>query len=88
MKQFNLEDIIRARLKLQSTQRTLESRFHLNNISFEYISNPNFIKRFNNWDKNKKKDFIYVLVGKVNMAQTFRYFEKMLEKINNQNQKK
>ena len=84
MKQFNLEDIIRARLKLQSTQRTLESQFSLSEVDFEHITNPGFIKNFNTWDKSKKKNFIYTVVGKVNMAQTFRYFEKMLEKIEKQ----
>jgi hypothetical protein len=83
MKQFNLEDIIRARLKLQSTQRALESQFNLSDVNFEYISNPNFIKRFNNWSKDKKKNFIYVLVGKVNMAKTFKLFEELKEKYKN-----
>lgn len=87
MKQFSLEDIIRARLKMQSTQRKLDSNFNIRDLSFETISDSRFIKKFKSWELSKRKDFIYTIVGPVNMAKTFQYFEKMLEN-NKENNKK
>lgn len=82
MRTFNalIEEIIKERLKLQYIQRTLENKFGISESKFDKITNPSFLKKFNSWEPEKKKDFIYTIAGKVNIARTFKLFEELKDK--------
>ena len=88
MRTFNalIEEIIKERLKLQYIQRTLETKFGVSEHKFDKITNPSFLNKYNSWEPEKKKDFIYTIAGKVNIARTFRLFEELQSKYTNSNE--
>lgn len=52
-----IKNMIIQRLELQSTQRNL-SIYKLKQNNLNYFESPEFFKIFNNWDENRKKNFL------------------------------
>jgi len=77
---YNVEDVIKANLETQSVQRALKEKFGLLKSSFEVLTNTRYISNYLIWPKEKQKDFIVTIGGKVNFKKTKSFIE---EKIGN-----
>lgn len=75
MNKIKIESIINARLKLQSTQKALFEEFGL------HISGLNYLKTvaesFHQWDKDKQKQFAFIIGGRTNLKYTFNYLNNL-----------
>lgn len=77
----SIETIINARLKLQSTQKSLMDKFDI------YLPSVNYLKFIVNkidiMDKQEQKNLVVILGGKANLKLTFEYLNSLkTEKIN------
>jgi hypothetical protein len=77
---YSVEDVIKANLETQSVQRALKEKFGLLKSSFEVLTNTRYISNYLIWPKEKQKDFIVTIGGKVNFKKTKSFIE---EKIGN-----
>lgn len=64
-----ISKIINARLKLQSTIRSLEQDFGVR-ADFKYLTSDSFLSVYKTWDQSKQNKFLVVLGGRVNFKQT------------------
>jgi hypothetical protein len=77
---YSVEDVIKANLETQSVQRALKEKFGLLKSSFDVLTNTRYISNYLIWSKDKQKDFIVTIGGKVNFKKTKSFIE---EKIGN-----
>lgn len=75
---YNIEDVIKANLDVQSVQRTLRDKFGLIKSSFDVLTNTKYISNYLNWPEDKKKEFIITIGGKVNFKKTKSFIEERL----------
>lgn len=76
---YNIEDIIKANLDVQSVQRVLRNRFGLLKSSFDVLTNSKYIVNYLNWPEDKRKEFIITIGGKVNFKKTKSFIEERLK---------
>lgn len=71
----NIANVIEQRLKLQSTQRNLESQFDMYIPSIRYLKGVTEI--FNSWDSDKKDSFIKLIGGRTNYQDTLNFLQNL-----------
>ncbi len=74
-----VEQVIKGRLKLQTTQNYLFSHFSVKLGTFENITSSSFISRLRLFDDATKKSFYLLVGGAANMDATRKYFENLLK---------
>jgi hypothetical protein len=72
---YNIEEVIKANLDVQSVQRKLRNEFGLIKSSFDVLTNSKYISNYLNWPEEKKKEFIITIGGKVNFKKTKSFIE-------------
>lgn len=75
--EYSVEDLIKANLKLQTTQRLLKTNYEINSASFDSI--VKIFKNFNSWEEEKRNNFIKLIGGIVNFKKTKKYIEERLQ---------
>lgn len=71
---YDIEDVIKSNLSLQSISRTLESDFGFKNLEFNNVINKS-LKCYQTWSQDKKDKFIKTIGGKANFKKTKTYLE-------------
>lgn len=84
MKPFDLEAVIKARMRLGSCQRRLDEVFGLSFPSLEKVKAAGFLNKYKTWDHKQKESFIEELGGYTNRYQTRNYLNKLLQESNKQ----
>lgn len=79
-KNVQIEPIIKARLNLQTTQRTLHDQFDVKVPEFGVITSTNFISKLRLWEQDKKLAF-YLLVGGARFLEATQKFYNELLKV-------
>lgn len=64
-----IQNVITQRINLQTNQRKLWEKYKITNSLFA-IMNPLFLKDFDSWDADRRKDFIFIIGGHVNFKKT------------------
>ena len=59
----NVRELIKARLQLQSTQRSLLSIFGVKTSTIEYLESSSFRAKFSEFSDFKKKSFCKLIAG-------------------------
>jgi hypothetical protein len=75
--EYSVEDLIKANLNLQTTQRLLRTNYKINSASFDSILK--IFKNFNSWEEEKRNNFIKLIGGIVNFKKTKKYIEERLQ---------
>jgi hypothetical protein len=75
--EYSVEDLIKANLNLQTTQRLLRTNYKINSASFDSI--VKIFKNFNSWEEEKRINFIKLIGGIVNFKKTKKYIEERLQ---------
>lgn len=71
---YNIEDVIKSNLSLQTISRVLQSEFGFRNLDFvKFIDNS--LKHYSSWSQEKKDKFIKTIGGKANFKKTKAYLE-------------
>ena len=70
--QLDIQNIIKQRLGLQSTERKLRLDFNIP-ANFDYIVSQRFINVFKGWGKEMQLRFVEVLGGKFNKNKTLDF---------------
>jgi hypothetical protein len=77
---YSEEDIIKGNLGLQTIQRSLRS-YGVLKPTFEVITSQNFLKNaYDNWDEEKRKNFINLLGGRAQFKKIKNYIESIERK--------
>ena len=77
---YSEEDIIKGNLDLQTIQRSLRS-YGVLKPTFEVITSQNFLKNvYDNWDEEKRKNFINLLGGRAQFKKIKNYIESIERK--------
>ena len=72
-----LETIINKRIKLQTVQKSLETKFGLKFPTLNKIKSAQFIEQYSSWDQTKRKSFAIELGGPINVYYTKNYLENL-----------
>ena len=76
---FPIAQIIEGNLSTQSIQKSLKDKFGILKPSLTTFNNPNFIKNYQNWDDNKKHQFIKTIGGVVYYGKIKNYLEELIK---------
>lgn len=74
---YDIEDVIKSNLSLQSISRTLQSDFGFKNLEFNNVIGRS-LKCYQAWPQDKKDRFIKTIGGKANFKKTKAYLESKL----------
>lgn len=74
---YDIEDVIKSNLSLQSISRTLESDFGFKNLEFNNVIDKG-VRYYQTWPQDKKDRFIKTIGGKANFKKTKAYLESKL----------
>lgn len=75
---FNIEDVIKSNLSLQTINRVLQSEFGFRNTNFDFLIDKS-LKHYPVWSQEKKDKFISTIGGRANFKKTKAYIEARLE---------
>ena len=70
-------NVIRERLKYQSTQKKLEENFGISINSIGKIKGCAFLKAFESWTCKKQNQFFVLLGGRANFDDTKKYIKSL-----------
>ena len=82
-REVNIIQVIKDRLKLQTTQRYLFDQFEIKNPTYEVITSSSFLGRLRLWDDGLKKAFYLLVGGGSNLLITKTFYEQLLISVTN-----
>lgn len=88
MDDSDIQNVIEQRLQLQTYQRLLSNQFPVYEPSLRAVTQPHILLQFEQWDQDKRNDFVRLLGGPVNMKFTYRYLNGLVNKLKEQMNKK
>lgn len=74
---YTIEQVMKERLKYQSTTRALENYLGIVAFDFNYFTKPSFLDTYKTWPLNKQTQFLTIIGGKTNVKETKNYFENL-----------
>lgn len=74
-KTFNIEEVIRQRLQLDSVKRKFFNLYDVLEPTLDKFKSPHFLKQYINWTPEQQKSFLIELGGPVNIKHTRKLFE-------------
>lgn len=76
---FDIDEIIEGNLSIQSIQKSLKDNFGILKPTLTTFKNPNFIKNYQNWNDEKKHNFIKTIGGVVYYGKIKNYLNSLME---------
>jgi len=76
---FPIDEIIEGNLSIQSIQKSLKDNFGILKPTLTTFRNPNFIKNYQNWNDEKKHNFIKTIGGVVYYGKIKSYLNSLME---------
>jgi hypothetical protein len=76
---FPIDEIIEGNLCIQSIQKSLKDNFGILKPTLTTFKNPNFIKNYQNWNDEKKHNFIKTIGGVVYYGKIKNFLNNLVE---------
>ena len=76
---FSIDEIIEGNLSVQSIRKSLKDNFGILNPDLIALKKINFIKNYQNWNDEKKHNFIKTIGGVVYYGKIKNYLNSLME---------